>query len=289
MTPNFSDITYFIEVAQCKNISRASERLGITQPSVSAAVKRLEDSLGTILLIRSRSGVQLTKAGSELASKGRVLLQSWEQLSSEIKKRENEVSGRYIIGCHPSVALYSLPHFLPQLMQQHANLEIELTHDLSRKITEQVIRYEVDFGVVVNPIEHPDLVIKPLCSDEVSFWVTKKSSSTQCLDPNKGILICDLNLNQVKKLLADLKRRKMGVQRIVHSSNLEVICDLTASGLGVGILPQRVATRIPSHQLKRLTPDLPVFKDKICLVYRADAQKTHGGKVIAEAIKNSFF
>jgi DNA-binding transcriptional LysR family regulator len=285
--PTFADITYFIEVAQTKNISRAAERLGITQPSLSSAMKRLEDSLGVTLFIRGRSGVQLTKAGRELLGKGRLLLLNWEQLRTDINKKETGVSGQYIIGCHPSVALYSLSSFLPNLVHQYPELEIKLTHDLSRKITEGVISFEIDFGIVVNPVRHPDLVINELCTDDVSFWTAAKPSVTQSLDSNKGVLICDLNLIQVQKLIDDLQKRNQGFKRVIQSSSLEVITDLTASGVGVGILPKRVATRVSTQKLRPLNDSLPIFKDKICLIYRADAQKTHGSRIIIDAIKAS--
>lgn len=287
MEPTYTDITYFIEVAQTNNISRAAERLGITQPSLSSAMKRLEDALGATLFIRSRTGVQLTKAGKELQAKGRLLLLNWEQLKSSINKKVTEVSGQYIIGCHPSVALYSLPYFLPSLLQNYQELEVKLVHDLSRKITEKVISFEIDFGIVVNPIRHPDLIIHELCKDDVLFWTAIKPSSTQTLDSLKGVLICDFNLIQVQKLLSDLQKRKHYFKRIIQSSNLEVIASLTASGVGVGILPSRVAARIDAQTIKPLNDNLPVFKDKICLVYRSDAQKTKGSQLIINAIKKS--
>jgi DNA-binding transcriptional LysR family regulator len=285
--PAYTDITYFIEVAQTGNISRAAERLGITQPSLSSAMKRLEDSLGATLFVRGRTGVQLTKPGMELLKKGRHLLLSWEQLKADIGKKETGVSGQYIVGCHPSVALYSLPYFLPGLVQQHPELEIKLTHDLSRRITEKVISFEVDFGIVVNPFRHPDLIIKDLWKDEVMFWTAQRPSSTQHLDPQAGVLVCDLNLLQVQKILAELRKRNQGFKRIIQSSNLEVITDLTAAGVGVGILPRRVATRTGTQKLKPLGDNLPIFRDQICLVYRADLQKTKGSQTIIDAIKKS--
>ncbi|MEM7646235.1 MAG: LysR family transcriptional regulator [Pseudomonadota bacterium] len=288
MLPNFTDIQYFLEVAQTNNISRAAERLGITQPSLSSAIKRLEDAVGTQLFTRSRSGVQPTKAGQELVKKGRLLLLNWEQLKSDINRRESAVTGQYIIGCHPSVALYSLPHFLPDLMIEHPELEIKLVHDLSRKITESVISYQADFGIVVNPVNHDDLVIRELCQDEVGFWTTKKPTKNQKVDSASAVLICDQNLNQVQKLFKDVQKQKVVFPRIIHSTNLEVITELTSQGAGIGILPSRVATRHKSFGLKSLSDSLPVFKDKICLVYRADSQKTKGREKIIEAIKAAF-
>lgn len=287
MFPTYNDISYFIEVADTRNISRAAERLGISQPSLSSAMMRLEASLGADLLIRNKTGVQLTKSGLELKTKGRLLLLNWEQLKADINKQECAVSGEYVLGCHPSVALYSLSKFLPALVQKHPELNIKLVHDLSRKITERVVSFEVDFGIVVNPIRHPDLVIKKLCVDEVSFWTASKPSSTQILKSKSGILICDLDLIQVQKLIDDLQKQKLGFRRIIHSSSLEVITDLTASGIGVGLLPKRVATRIEANGLKPLDDLLPVFEDQINLVYRADSQKTKGSQIIIDAIKTS--
>ncbi len=285
--PSFNDINYFLEVSETKNISRAAERLGITQPSLSSAIKRLEDSLGSNLLIRSRSGVQLTKAGLELKQKGRLLLMNWEQLKSDINKRETAVTGEYIIGCHPSVALYSLPYVLPKLLQQHTELNVKLEHDLSRKITESIISYQIDFGIVVNPVKHPDLVIKELCTDVVTFWTAEKPSDNQKMDDN-AILICDLNLNQAQKIMGDFEKKKVHFRRLVHSSNLEVITELVAKGAGVGILPTRVATRHRSFGLKELSAKSPTFKDKVCLVYRADMPRSKSREVITEAIRSAF-
>lgn len=284
-TPTYSDIIYFIEVANRQNITRAAERLGITQPSLSLSIKRLEDAFGTTLLVRGRTGVKLTKAGTELLRKGRLFLLNWEQLKSDISKKEKGICGNYIIGCHPSVAFFTLSSFLPEIMQTYPELEVTLIHDLSRHITERVISFEIDFGIVANPIKHPDLVIKDLFTDEVSFWTSSTPSSTQEFNSKTAVLVCDLNLIQVQKLLDNLKKRNQVFKRIVHSSDLEVIADLTASGLGIGILPNRVATKIASYNLKILDKTLPIYKDKICLIYRADIQTTQSSAMIIEIIK----
>lgn len=287
MLPSFNDLSYFFEVSETKNISRAAERLGITQPSLSSAIKRLEDSLGAQLLVRSRTGVQLTKAGVQLAAKGRLFLLNWEQLKSEVNRREQSVAGEYVLGCHPSVALYTLPHFLPGLVQDYPEIEVKLVHDLSRKITEGVISFAIDFGIVVNPVKHPDLVIKELYTDSVCFWTAKKPSPTQKVDSGEAVLICDPNLTQVQKLLGELQKKKINFKRTIYSPNLEVITEMVMSGVGVGILPTRVATRHSSFELQVLEKQFPQFKDRICLVYRGDSQKTKGHSVILESIKNS--
>lgn len=284
MVPNYFDISYFIEVAESGNISRAAERLGITQPSLSSSIKRLESLLGVDLLIRSRTGVQLTKPGREFLTQGRKLLQQWEQIKLEVTKREDTISGQYVLGCHPSVSLYTLSQFLPSLIQRHPELEVKIVHDLSRKITEGVISFEIDFGIVVNPVKHPDLVIRELCRDEVHFWRSENPSSTQQPQTKDAVLICDPNLTQVQKMLIDLSKKGVFFPRTVTSSNLEVITDLVSSGTGIGVLPQRVAKN-SSRPLQIVDRNWPSFQDRICLVYRSDFQKTKGSQKILKCIR----
>ena len=155
MIPSPAELNYFVEIASTLNISRAAERLGISQPSLSLAVKRLEDAVGVDLLIRSKSGVNLTRAGQKFVAQARQLLDEWDRLSSEAIRGESQLTGRYVIGCHPSVALYSLPHFLPDLLREYPEVEIKLSHSLSRQVTDDVIGFKVDFGIVNRPW-HPE-------------------------------------------------------------------------------------------------------------------------------------
>lgn len=277
--PSPSELNYFIEVANTLNLSRAAERLGVSQPALSLAIQRLESSFGVPLLVRTKSGVNLTTGGRKLVTQARSLLHEWERIRSEALKDETEISGRYTVGCHPSVALYSLPSVLPELLRSNPLLEFKLVHDLSRKITEEVISFKVDFGIVVNPVEHPDLVIKQLLKDEVSFWVSPAR------DVNHDVLICDPELLQTQSLLKQLTKKAGAFKRTMTSSNLEVITELVAAGAGVGILPSRVASRVKSRGLKPFMADAPKFYDRICLVYRADAQRSKSSRKIAALIE----
>jgi DNA-binding transcriptional LysR family regulator len=192
------------------------------------------------------------------------------------------------VGAKASVGLFTLPHFLPKLVQSHPELEIKLVHDLSRKIMEKVIAFEIDFGIVVNPISHPDVVITELGSDEVTFWTSQAGSINQSSCLTHGVLICDPELSQTQSLLAQLRKHHKGFKRVVQSSSLEVVAQLTAQGMGIGVLPGRVASQVAAPGLKKWSKELPVVKDRICLVYRADAQKSVASKHIVKSIKLAF-
>lgn len=278
--PSPSDLQYFIEVASCSNLSRAAERLGISQPALSLAMQRLESSFGVKLLIRGKTGVKVTHAGQKLSQQARVLLGEWEKIRDTTLRDQSEMTGSFTLGCHPSVALYSLPGFLPALLKAHPRLEFKLAHDLSRKITEDVISFRVDFGIVVNPVPHPDLVIVALCSDEVRLWCVPGA--------DRGVLLYDPDLAQSQAILKQATRKGIRFKRLIPTSSLELAASLTADGVGVGLLPTRVARWTQSPKLVPLPGDSSKFVDSVSLVYRADAQRSRASKTISAAIIESF-
>lgn len=285
-SPN--DLQYFAEVASTLNFSRASERIGISQPSLSAAMKRLEHAMGVTLFIRGKNGVTLTQAGRHLQAHTRELLKMWEDVRTECLASHETIAGRYKFGCHASVALYALPQFLPALLAANPKLEVQLQHDLSRKILEGIINFSIDLGIVVNPVRHPDLVIHKLCDDDVRFFRSNAlDTPVTRLDSGETVIICDPELAQSQWLLKHLHREDRVYRRIVTSSSLEVTASLTSSGAGIGILPECVAkTLCPGHVEPLL--ELPSFRDEVCLVWRHENRSIRALQAMIASIKACF-
>jgi DNA-binding transcriptional LysR family regulator len=279
MLPSGSDLQYFVTVAQLGSLSKAATQLGIAQPSLSLAMQRLESNLGTPLFVRSRQGVKVTKAGEKLLTDSRDLLQRWQQLKSGVLSTTNEARGRFALGCHPSVAIYSLPLFLPRLLKENPELEIHLVHDLSRAVTQRVIALEIDIGIVVNPVAHADLVIKSLTNDEVTLW---RSSSLK----NEDVLIYEPSLLQTQDILRKLSKQDRKFKRTIECSNLEVIVQLATSGTGYAILPARVAQEEKTHL--KAVPGAPKFHDEICLIYRSEYRHLKAMQNLSKAIQDGF-
>lgn len=274
MSLMMNDIKYFITVSETLNITRASEIIGMSQPALSYAVIRLEKELGAPLVIRLKNGIQLTKLGEEFKQRARRLVYEWEQAQNLVTTESDLIQGIYTIAAHPSVALYSLECFIPRLQVEFPKLDFNFIHGLSREMTEKVISWEADFGIVVNPINHPDLVITNLCNDEVTIFYAENA-------PAK--LIYDQNLAQSQYILKKIGK-KASFSGVLNSANLEVVAKLTSLGLGYGLLPTRVASQY--HHLKKLK-EAPVFKDKICLIYRPEKHKNSVSKKIIQIIKSS--
>jgi DNA-binding transcriptional LysR family regulator len=272
MPMNLDDLKYFKKLCETHNVTRASEALGITQPAMSYSLKRLENELGEDLIIRKKNGVELTKLGEEFQKKSQLLISEWEGLQGLITSDNRDAKGEYSIGVHPSVALYTLDKILPKITKEFPNINFKLNHGLSRKMTEKVINWELDFGIVVNPIKFPDLVIKELCKDVVTIFHKKNCEKKLIFDPD---------LAQSQDILKKFKIQHDVMSGQILSKNLEVIAHLTAQGLGFGVLPARVAKLHP--QLKALE-GAPLFHDKICLVYRPEKQRNKISKSMLKII-----
>jgi DNA-binding transcriptional LysR family regulator len=281
MLPSNADIHYFLEIASTLNLSRAAERLGVSQPALSLAIKRLEESLGHPLILRGRAGVQLTPGGRRFLSRARTLVEQWDTLLQEERTGEAEIRGRYTLGAHPSVALLTLDRFLPPLLRDHPRLELKFVHDVSRRIAEEIIAFRVDLGLVVNPPAHPDLVIRPLFTDEFTVWTAAGGdASTLLLDPE---------LAQSQRIQRALERRSARFGRLVTSSSLEVIASMTARGVGVGILPARVARRQTAPPLEPWNGGrAPRVADLVCLVCRAETLTSPGARRLLQSVQAAF-
>jgi len=280
MLPTSSELIYFLQVAKTLNITQAARLLGITQPTLTLAIKRLEHSLGAEIFIRTKKGLSLTEEGKILYRQTKNLLSAWEALEGEVRDHQNFVKGKIILGAHHSVALYILPLFLPQLLEQHPLLEIDLIHDLSRKITEKVVGLELDMGLVINPIAHPDLVMLKLGVDTVTLYTSSKH-------PLSHRILCDPLLFQAQDVLKKLGKTKSAHYPMITTSSLEVAAELCSQGLGQAILPGRVAKH-HQHLGLKIVENSPRFHDEIYLIYRVEKKGNPAVSAISKLVKKSF-
>lgn len=280
MLASSTELSYFNEVCNTLNFSRAAERLGITQPTLSQAIKRLESHIGTPLFMRIKTGVKLTKAGEQLQLHSHELIRLWDQVKAASLASSHEVQGRIVIGCHPMVAQEYFSTLLPNLLATYPHLEIAFVHDLSRKITEGVINLSIDLGVVVNPIHHLNLILHKIAEDKMGFLCAKEYHYSI----NKPLtIVCDPSMLQTQALLHQIRHQGIQHYRLLTSNHLEVIASLVAAGTGIGILPFCM-----SHQssLFKQMPDFPTYHDDIYLAYRPEKRELKAVKELIKAIKD---
>ena len=271
MLATSTEIAYFVEVYQTRHVSKAAIRLGVTQPTLTLSLQKLEDKVGTKLFHRTKQGVVPTEQGTIFYRKSLTLLEYWGEIHRGILQSTSEIFGRFKVGCHQSVGAYTLPKLLNQLHKHAPGIEFELVHDFSRKITEGVISYNIDIGFVVNPTRHPDLVLKKLGDDRVLFW--KKRGASQL--PEK--IFADRNLAQMQDILRKTHSKDFKSWKLISTPSLELIRTMTLSGQGIGILPERVA-KADGADLVPYDSSLPTYEDKIFLAYRKDVLSSKAGR-----------
>lgn len=283
MLPTATDLSYFLAVVETLNIRRAAQQLGIAQPSLSLAIRRLEVTIGAPLLIRNNSGVQLTRAGKQLVPKARVLLSDWSKIRSDADKNKVEVTGRYLLGCPEGIGLYTLPGFLPKLLKTHPTLEFELIHDVSSRITDDVLNGKIDFGLVANPFRHSDLVIQRICCDNVHLWVGASVQPSQDLRSGHAVLITV----PIFSSLAHISSKQMSFARTITTRSLHTVARLVAAGAGIGMLPDRVAALFRETGIRPFQQEIFNLTHDICLIYRSDAHRSPGSRRLATEIRTA--
>lgn len=275
MKYRMKDIENFAAAAGCPTMGEASRKLGISQPALSESIQRLESDLGSAVFYRSRTGIQLTPKGRLFLGKVLGLLSSVRNLETEASERNVFDGQRISVGCHVTVASYTLPRALSLLKKSAPDFQIELRHDLSRNVQSEIQWGRLDVGIVINPVPVPDLVISKLGTDLVGVWCKPGA------EPDR--LIYNPHLFQSQSILKKWKNRP---RLAIETESLELICHLTAAGLGYGILPGR-AVELSGKNLQPMK-SLPTFKDEIALVHRPEFGRSRADRSLLDALRAAF-
>ncbi|MFO0748087.1 MAG: LysR family transcriptional regulator [Myxococcota bacterium] len=297
--PKVLDVTllrYFVAAARSRSITAAAKALGVSQPTVTNAIMRLEDSLGTKLFHRERSGITVTETGEQLFGRAVHILDFMRATERLVTSLENDAVGELKIGCHESLGAYFLPGFLEHLWAHSPGIDVVLWNDTSASVTEAVLGRRVDFGLVVNPLPFPDAVVVELFGDAVDLFVRVPEGAPPppaCAtsDPDEatrilreGRLIYADRVAQSHAIIDILAAEQRAPLRRLACGDLEMVKSLTLGGHGIGVLPRRVALYGQPGRLRRLHDGLPFFPDTISLVYRADLHKTAAATRVKDAL-----
>jgi len=283
-------LRYFQAVARCGSLSAAARVLQVSQPGLTAIIKQLEESFGTRLLVRLRTGVSLTSTGEELLLFANESLTRLEEVEQRIKGLESDEVGSFVIGCHESLGAYFLPQWMTRFLESNPRIQLSLSNAPSRVVLNATLERTVHFGIVVNPEPHPDLVQMKLFRDAVDLFVLAESApGADDLDAAKerlrrGPLVFAGRILQSQQIIEQLAAMNALPSRLLPCGDLELVKSFALAGLGVAVLPRRVARYWQERRLRRLHPALPFIADEIHLLFRGDAHRTRAFVITKEAI-----
>ncbi len=283
--PSASELIYFFEVCHTLNLTNAAKNLRISQPCLSRAIQNLENNVGTKLLIRNKKGVVLTPAGKKMSMQIKPLLQNWQNTKLQALASHHKVEGSVKISCYSVTAFYLHP-VINELLSKYPDLDIELLHLPPDKIVQEVIDLSIDIAIVTNPIQYPDLIIKPISEVSTTLWTNNKISHLQDIHSENAVVICHPTIRQTAIILNQCKQAKIHFDRIMRVNSIEVIAHLTANGCGVGLLPSCVVESMYADQLKKVDhPNLPVFNEDLYLVYHREYINVEAVKTVIAVIQ----
>jgi molybdate transport repressor ModE-like protein len=287
-------LRYFLAIADAGSITGAARSLGVSQPTITVAIQRLEETLKTKLLLRGRQGVTLTRTGEAFVHHSREVFAALERAEQRIAGLEQDEVGSFVVGCHDSIGAYFLPSFLKEFLCDAPGIDVALWSGTSVAVEEAVLERRVDFGLVVNPRPHPSLVIVELFDDAVDVFVEASSAPVEDSSEarmvravemlRKGPLVYAARVTQCQVLIDRLGAEHMLPMRLLSCGDLELVKSMALAGVGVALLPRRVAAYGQEGKLARLHPDMPFFPDLICLVYREDIHRTRAALRIKDAL-----
>lgn len=283
MMPSAAELSYFFEVTKTQNLSRAAKNLCISQPALSRAIQNLEATVGTTLFVRHQKGMTLTRAGKRILKQIKPLLECWQNTQLQARAAHQQVEGNIRIGCHTTIGIF-LHEILLDLLDKYPKLDIEVYNSASDIITQQVIDLSVDVGIVTNPIQHPDLIIKKISQTETTLWRGIRKSKKQDVHSDEAVIICNPNFRHTQLIFQKCKIANLKFKRILKVSSVEVIANLTANGCGIGLLPSSFIQSLYANKLTRI-PKVPVVIDELYLIYRKEYINVQIIKTVIATIK----
>ncbi len=164
-------IRTFLEISDCGNFNRAAETLNVTQSTVSARVKSMEETFGRRLFKRSHSGVELTYAGQHFRQYAQNIQRLWQQAHQRVALPENFSNG---IGLGSQVSLWDslVLKWMPWMRRNAADVALHVEADYSPSLMRQLSDGLLDIGVMYNPRQTPGLKVEDLLEETLVLVAT---------------------------------------------------------------------------------------------------------------------
>lgn len=161
---NTKQVQYAIELAKTKNFSQVSEKLNISQPTLSKQIIGLENTLGVKLFERSTASVSVTPAGEHFVREAQELLYREEQLLRSLEQYSNEEKGRLTIGISPFRNLFLMPQIVNAIKEKFPGIQVVLHETNSDQLRKEAAEGKYDFAIVNLPVD--DALLDVVCLEE---------------------------------------------------------------------------------------------------------------------------
>jgi LysR family transcriptional regulator, hydrogen peroxide-inducible genes activator len=285
-----TELKYIVAVARERHFGRAADACFVSQPTLSVAIKKLEDELGMPLFERRSNDVTLTDAGERIVAQAQRVLDEAARIKEIAKSGKDPLSGPLRLGVIYTIGPYLLPSLVRQLLKDVPQMPLLLTENYTVKLLELVKNGEIDVAVVALPLPDSGLVMQAVYDEPFMVAVPRDHEWAKAGKGNtrmrQGVASADLKKetmlllgaghcfrDQVLGVCPELMRfssEAEGIQKTFEGSSLETIRQMVASGIGITVLPKTsVPEKTPANSLIEYLPFRDPAPDRrVVLVWR---------------------
>lgn len=267
MEQHLSQYRIFYEVARCGNISRAAKELYISQPAISKAIGKLEESLGTRLFLRNSRGVQLTPEGNVLFQHVAAAFDSLSRGEKELKRIHDFHIGQLKIGVSNTLCKYVLLPYLKSFVEKYPHVNITIESQSTAHTLEMLETRKIDIGLVAEPRARRGLNFTPVmeihdgfvCTPAYMENLTLREGPAPDIFKTGNIMLLDRSNMSRKHLDTYLSDRDIEVNQLLEVTDMALLIEFARIGLGIAcVILDFVSDDLKNGTLMEVPLDAPI-------------------------------
>ncbi len=303
-----TELRYITALAQQRHFGRAAEATFVSQPTLSVAVKKLEEELGVTLFERGTHEVTLTPIGAQIVEQAQRVLEQVAAIAEIAKHGKDPLVGALRLGLIYTISPYLLPLLIPQLQKKAPQMSLLIQENYTTRLLEMLKMGELDVIIIASEVNEPGLIEQALYDETFVVampqghrWAKRKSITAADLAEESLLLLGSGHCfrDQVLKFCPALNRTAAApgsMQKNLAGSSLETMRHMVASGIGITVLPStsvphfsEKAHQNPNH-LDSMLAYRPFAKPapdrRVILVWRSSFPRLAAVEVLRQAILN---
>ncbi|MDX2259648.1 MAG: hydrogen peroxide-inducible genes activator [Hyphomicrobiaceae bacterium] len=287
-------LRYFDALSRELHFGRAAEACAVTQPALSMQIQELEQNLGISLLERTRTGVQLTPQGIEIARRAARILGDTRDLIDYAKHGEAVLSGALRLGVIPSVAPYLLPPLLPHLRASFPDLELAVRETQTATLLQELADARLDVILLALPVKQADIETAHLFEDRfvlampASRDIAGLVRATPELVEQQRLLLLEEGHCLRDQALTYCELQQSRAINTFGASSLSTIVEMVAAGYGITLLPEiSLPLETRGRDLKLIRFVEPEPSRSIGLVWRATSPRKDDFVELARIVREA--
>ncbi len=238
------DLRYLVAVADARHFGRAAEKCFVSQPMLSAQLKKLEDYLGVQLIERQPKNVALTDAGEQIVARARRILEASEEVVTLARAHRDPLAGRLRLALLPTIGPYLLPRVAQAFRKALPRLELRLYEYQTSSMLQKLEAGELDVGILALPADLDGIETRELYAEPFTVAVPDQHRlarrDTVRIEDLKGesLLLLEDGHCLREQALEICSRIGLHEKQDFRATSLETLRQMVATGAGVTLLPE---------------------------------------------------